>query len=439
MVKAGVAMVEEFFEVAVVGSGFGGAVTACRAAQAGRKVLVLERGKQYRPEEFRQSLLEISTSFWDPTAGLFGLFQVWSFRHLDAVVPSGVGGGSLIHANATARMPETWFGASAQHWPLEYSDIDEHYGTVETMIGAGPVPPTLHGRDTTAAVLADTAPKAGMSTREVPYLSEAQRCGAEIRPLHEVKQITAISGGYELAYVMHRSAHPAGELPRRPAFKRIRAKTVVLAAGALGSTWLLLTNRPGLPYLSGQLGTRFSANDDVPGLVPQDQERAHHLRHRRYPAAGNWRGESLSPAPGGCHSHSTLPRPATDWDPSMGRMRLADGHLELDWPAAEPREDGCRFRRLIRQLHPRRPSRPLDPQDPSRLSHRALTAHPLGGCPMGKDAAYGVVDKHGEAFGHPGLFVADGSVLPAPVGASPSLTIAALAERFAHTIVKRSR
>jgi cholesterol oxidase len=58
---------------------------------------------------------------------------------------------------------------------------------------------------------------------------------------------------------------------------------------------------------------------------------------------------------------------------------------------------------------------------------------------MGKDAAYGVVDKHGEAFGHPGLFVADGSVLPAPVGASPSLTIAALAERFAHTIVKRSR
>jgi len=70
---------------------------------------------------------------------------------------------------------------------------------------------------------------------------------------------------------------------------------------------------------------------------------------------------------------------------------------------------------------------------------RNVTAYPLGGCPMGKDAAHGVVDEHGEAFGHPGLFVADGSVLPGPVGANPALTIAALAEHFADKIVERGQ
>ena len=73
----------------------------------------------------------------------------------------------------------------------------------------------------------------------------------------------------------------------------------------------------------------------------------------------------------------------------------------------------------------------------SRWLSRNVTSHPLGGCPMGKDAVHGVVDEHGEVFGHPGLFVADGSVLPGPVGANPSMTIAALAEHFADTIVDR--
>jgi cholesterol oxidase len=62
---------------------------------------------------------------------------------------------------------------------------------------------------------------------------------------------------------------------------------------------------------------------------------------------------------------------------------------------------------------------------------RVITVHPLGGCSMGVDAARGVVDSYGEVFGYPGFFIADGSVMPGPVGPNPCLTIAALADRSA--------
>jgi cholesterol oxidase len=72
------------------------------------------------------------------------------------------------------------------------------------------------------------------------------------------------------------------------------------------------------------------------------------------------------------------------------------------------------------------------------LRGRLITVHPLGGCSMGRDPAEGVVDAWGEVFGHPGLFVADGSVMPGPVGANPSLTIAALSRRFSARVVERA-
>lgn len=63
----------------------------------------------------------------------------------------------------------------------------------------------------------------------------------------------------------------------------------------------------------------------------------------------------------------------------------------------------------------------------------SVTAHVLGGAVMGVDAGQGVVDTNHEVFGHPGLYVADASVIPANLGVNPSLTITALAERFATT------
>ncbi len=67
--------------------------------------------------------------------------------------------------------------------------------------------------------------------------------------------------------------------------------------------------------------------------------------------------------------------------------------------------------------------------------NRSVTIHPLGGCPMAKDRRYGVVDPWGQVFGHPGLYVTDGSAMPGPVGANPSFTIAAFADRVAEAIL----
>jgi cholesterol oxidase len=121
-----------------------------------------------------------------------------------------------------------------------------------------------------------------------------------------------------------------------------------------------------------------------------------------------------------------------------GRLRLRGDQLELDW---DPDGDSGDYydatlrtaRRFAAELGGR-----LGPRMLVRRS-RALTSHPLGGCGMAKNPADGVVDTWGEVFGRPGLFVADGSVAPGPVGPNPSFTIAALAERFSERIIERAK
>src|SRR5215211_3714555 len=128
----------EHFDCIVVGSGFGGSVTAQRMAAADKSVLVLERGKRYPPGSFPRSPIGFKSNFWDPGEGLHGLFDLWSFSGLDAVISSGLGGGSLIYANVLLRKPEKWFtkaGPGGESWPVSYADLDDHYTTAEEMIG----------------------------------------------------------------------------------------------------------------------------------------------------------------------------------------------------------------------------------------------------------------------------------------------------------------
>ncbi len=74
-------------------------------------------------------------------------------------------------------------------------------------------------------------------------------------------------------------------------------------------------------------------------------------------------------------------------------------------------------------------------QNPLSLLSRVITVHPLGGAGMGADITSGVIDQWGEVFGHRGLYVADGAAMPGPVGANPSLTIAAFADRLAEHVL----
>src|SRR5689334_7288339 len=99
----------DHFDVVVIGSGFGGSVSAYRLAAGGLSVCVLERGHPWPPNSFPRDPARLARNLWDPDNGLYGMFDVWSFRGLEAVVSSGLGGGSLIYANVLIRKDEHWF------------------------------------------------------------------------------------------------------------------------------------------------------------------------------------------------------------------------------------------------------------------------------------------------------------------------------------------
>ena len=121
----------EYVDALVVGSGFGGSVSAFHLAAGGRSVVVMERGRTYKPGDFPRTPAQMGRNFWDPSEHLYGLFDAWTFRGLEGLVSSGVGGGSLIYANVLLRKDEKWFvhesplpGGGYEHWPVPRPALD---------------------------------------------------------------------------------------------------------------------------------------------------------------------------------------------------------------------------------------------------------------------------------------------------------------------------
>ena len=538
----------EDFDCIVIGSGFGGSVMTYRLAAANRKVLLLERGKPYPPGSFARTPLENSTNVWDPSESLYGLFDIWSFKKFEAVISSGLGGGSLIYANVMFRKPDDSFDET---WPLDPAELKDPYREVEEMLGVRKYPLADVTEKTKQFELAakrmglswDRAPLAvsfsdskslsgspiegwnlheahrttcircgqcdvgcnfgSKNSLDLTYLSRAKQHGACIETLHEVRQIRPLPDGrYEVDAVRH--------LPPNPPWKRdgvravpepvqFRAKCVVLAAGSLGSTYLLLRNRINLPGLSDQLGQRFCGNADYLGFIRTgkndgslDASRGptitSYIEKRSngssaaggpsnvllvedggYPVLGDWLGETLrlqaakriaavalttlaarvtnksrtrisaklSQIVGDSYpSRSVLPMLGMGQDMPRGVMALRNGDLEIAWREAysQPAFDGIRqtMNEVATGLKGKFQA------GPSTMLSRMVTVHPLGGVPMGRTPGQGVVDSYGEVFGYPGLFVADGSIMPGPVGVNPALTIAAVAERASSRVIEKA-
>jgi cholesterol oxidase len=134
-------------------------------------------------------------------------------------------------------------------------------------------------------------------------------------------------------------------------------------------------------------------------------------------------------------SSGALPLLIMGRDVPDGLMSLAGDRLEVDWSKKGGSEEYFdRAREIANGIADELGSTFMD--NPIWLLNRVITVHPLGGVRMGRSDAEGVVDPYGRVFNHPGLHVADGSVMPGPVGPNPSLTIAALAERFADAMLE---
>src|SRR3954451_11560136 len=99
------------YDVVVVGSGFGGGIAACRLAEAGKRVCVLERGKRFTPKDFLdvEDPGDAPKLLWHEKLNTDGLFDVRLMRDVTVITAAGVGGGSLVYANVQLRAPEEVF------------------------------------------------------------------------------------------------------------------------------------------------------------------------------------------------------------------------------------------------------------------------------------------------------------------------------------------
>ncbi|MDE0538721.1 MAG: GMC family oxidoreductase [Rhodospirillales bacterium] len=302
------------YDVVIVGSGFGGAVMACRLAEAGRRVLVLERGREWTPETYPRGPGDAWVWDNDDPAKNNGWIDMRRFPDMTVVQGAAVGGGSLIYANVSIEAKPFVFETG---WPSEitYDRLKPHYDTVGEMLNVQELPDSQlterfklmreaanaagHGERFQKVELAVTFDKSwhyglddatsdhhsktwqnahgktqgtcvhcgncdigcqvsAKNTLDLNYLARARDCGAEIRANHLVRSLVPLDDD---AYEIQFDRIENGDLVPG----RVIGDRAVLAAGSLGSTELLLRCRDEhrtLRNLSSRLGHGWCSNGD---------------------------------------------------------------------------------------------------------------------------------------------------------------------------------
>ena len=377
------------FDVIIIGSGFGGAITACRLSQAGYKVLVLERGRRWDKTNFPRKPEDRWLWSHDRPEAENGWLDLRMFPGMSIASGAAVGGGSLIYANISCEAPPAVF---TKGWcpEINYQELKPHYDTVASFMDVAPVPDTQWtGR---MKLMRDAAVAAGFSDRfkkldlavsfnpewtyendyakaeagstsfinkhgapqgtcvhlgncdigcdvlakntldrNYLYVAENQ-CHAEIRPLHLVDRIEPLpNGSYRVSY----DSLETGQ--RVPGSET--ARILIVAAGSLGSTELLLRARDihkTLPKVSQTLGLHWSGNGDflTPAIYRSRDVEASE-RPTTIASAIDFQGRQISPAEAVLDPGRRHPRPRRRLSPSQGRRPIhqlqdQDDHRRLE-------------------------------------------------------------------------------------------------------------
>ncbi|MGC9666682.1 FAD-dependent oxidoreductase [Planosporangium sp. 12N6] len=520
------------YDVVIIGSGFGGSVSALRLVEKGYKVAVLEAGRRFADDEFPKTSWRSRKFLWAPALGCYGIQRINLLRDVLVLSGAGVGGGSLVYANTLYRPLPPFYAdpqwAGITDWE---SELAPHYDQAERMLGVV----TYHRMTRADEVMKRVAARMGVADTFHPtpvgvyfgqsgvdpyfggvgpvrnscthcgacmtgcrvnakntlvknYLYLAERAGAEVHPLTTVDVVRPASqgGGYVI------TAHRTGRSWKRRTFE---ADQVIFAAGALGTQRVLHRSRAAgaLPNLSPRLGAltrtnseailgartfrkdadytdgvaitssfhpdasthiepvRYGKGSNAMGLLqtvltdggPHRMLRwwgvffQHPIKHLRALSVRRWSEKTVIALVMQSLDNSLQTHYKRGW---LGRRRLTTTQgstglgrgVALDTPSQTGRgapnptwiPAGNQAARLLAEEIDGVPGGSW-----GEVFNIPMTAHILGGAPIGADASKGVIDPYHRVFGHPGLHVVDGAAVSANLGVNPSLTITAQAER----------
>ncbi|HET9908932.1 MAG TPA: GMC family oxidoreductase [Anaerolineales bacterium] len=513
------------FDYVIIGSGFGGSVSAMRLTEKGYSVLVLEKGKRYEDKDFAKTNWHYWKYLWAPALHAYGILQVSILKGVMVLHGAGVGGGSLGYANVLEIPSNETFATPAWNRGMNWGKVlRPHYETAKKMLGVARNPRLWTADD----ILKQIAEKSGMgytfratdvgayfgeagvtvpdpffggegperagcthcggcmvgcrynakNTLPKNYLYFAEKNGAKVQAESEVVDVRpwVERAHYEVTYQSSTAA-----IKRK---HKVYAKNVIFSAGVMGTMRLLLDLRDvkqSLPKLSGRLGQMVRTNSEaLLGSVARrsdvnysegvsissiyNYDEITRVEPVRYPDGSSLMRFLAAPMidrdasipvrllrffiwalthpmdflkamvlPGWAHNATIL----LVMQHADNRMRFRMGRslytLFRRGMVAE-KEPGYEIHAHVKGSHEltRNFAKMTNGVALGSLGENLLglptTAHILGGAPIGRDSSEGVVNERFEVHNYPGLYIIDGSIMPANPGVNPSLTITALAE-----------
>jgi len=504
-----------------------------RLTEKGYKVLVLERGRRYRDEDFPKTNWNIWKYLWLPALRCFGIMQFSLLKDVLVLHGDGVGGGSLMYGNVLMEPDEKYFDQPGWKNVADWKSIlRPHYTQARYMLGVNQSQRLWKADE----LLKEMADKEGVGdtfqTTEVGvffadeneegeevadpyfggegpnrrgciycggcmvgcrynaknslvknYLFFAEKWGAEVWPECEVHDIRPL-GADQLEGARYEVAYRRTTAWLNKPEQQVRARSVIVSAGTLGTNHLLSKCRDinnSLPKVSKQLGTKVRTNSEtlfgsinrdfstnfseglaITSVFQPDQATA--VEPVRYPEGSSFIRLLAGPLikPGGSIPTRILRTLATAFLHPIDFLR---NYFSFDWAhrttiflvmQTEDNQIHLQLGRSLLTLFRRNLVSKSDVEKtiphtievgqkitkqfaemtngvPLSSIHESLfnlptTAHLLGGCSIGNDEGEGVLDLNCQVFNYPGLYVVDGSIVPANPGINPSLTITAMAE-----------